>query len=95
LLLTSAFSVRAHDCATAHGSAAPSIEQIVDDATPDEHPSGTPADHGCHCTCQHFTGLITIAQFLPEPFFSAAKLDTGYSEPIPSSPATPRRPPKA
>jgi hypothetical protein len=94
LLLTSAFSVKAHDCASAHGSAAQAIEQIAG-GTPDEPSSGTDADHACHCTCQHFTGLIIIAEWMPEPFLAASKVEAGYSGPVPSSPATPHRPPKA
>jgi hypothetical protein len=94
LLVTSAFSVRAHDCATAHGSAAHAIEQTAD-GTSDEPPSGTATDHACHCACQHFNGLITIAEWLPEPLLAAGKVEAGYSEPVPNSPATPRRPPKA
>lgn len=94
LLLSSVFSLKAHDCAGDDGSVAQVIEQIADGA-PDEPSSAPDSDQACQCTCPHFTGLIIVAESMPEPFLAASKVEPGYSKSLPSSPATPRRPPKA
>jgi hypothetical protein len=91
MVISPTFSFEAHAHDPGHGTAAIHAPS-PDGGAPDDP---LPGDAACHCSCQHFSGMIAVAEVLPDSDTPLAREAAIPPAVVASPPIAPHRPPIA
>src|SRR5262245_56554241 len=93
LVCASASSLHAHVAQASDHAGAPAVHAI--DTGCDHQPGGDSADHGRHCSCQHFGGIVVPVMALATHPVAAERIVSILPPNLTHPPAAPHRPPIA